>query len=98
MTLLLVPLPPRPLAGHSVVWPTDDVLAVAMAEFKASKAHTGVSTSTTTTPQGAHDPNGYLKDLDSALLIGLVSRRVGFALKIGLVSVLLVRLLIVSLI
>ena len=74
---------PRPLAGRSVTWPTDDVLAVAMAEFKASKAHTGVSTSTTTAPQGASDPTGYLKDLDSALLIGLVSCRASFALKIN---------------
>jgi len=58
-----------------VLWPKDDVLSESMAEFKASKAHTGVSTSTTLyAPSQQQDPKGYVKDLDSALLIGLVSR------------------------
>jgi len=59
-----------------VVWPKDDVLSESMAEFKASKAHTGVSTSTTLYAPSTQqqDPKGYVKDLDSALLIGLVSR------------------------
>lgn len=56
-----------------MVWPKDDVLSDSMAQFKASKAHTGVSTSTTLYAPSQQDPKGYVKDLDSALLIGLVS-------------------------
>jgi hypothetical protein len=48
-----------PLKGKAIDWPEDEVLAVAMAEFKQSKMHTGVKMEAATSNNSpSHDPNG----------------------------------------
>lgn len=48
-----------PLKGKTIDWPEDEVLAVAMAEFKKSKMHTGVKMeAATSNNRPSHDPNG----------------------------------------
>jgi len=61
-----------PLEGKSISWAGDDELSQAMDAFKKSKLHTGQKLDSAATSMGHLDPKGYLTDLDSAMLLGLV--------------------------
>jgi len=75
--------PYGPLKGRRIKWATDDALTAEINAFKASKAHTGAEPEKiVTTNSPTFDPLGYHKDIEAALMLGLVDDVFGTHTKI----------------